>query len=155
MCIVSDPPALLAIFKPDHEKHAEFSPVRDWVVDGPGKFVMGGTLYKQELSRLKSLIPLLGELKRKNKIISVEDDVVDKRVVELQDLEPTKDFDDPHLVAISNSTGCKLIGIIDPRAHRFLRRTDFYIRLKDRPSLYTRAKNSNLLCQKNIVKCCK
>ncbi|TLX23245.1 hypothetical protein E5S66_00980 [Thermomonas fusca] len=59
------------------------------------------------------------------------------------------------MVALSSTTGCKIIGIIDPRAHRFLRRGDFYARLRDRPNLYTRAKNAHLLNPKNIAKCCK
>lgn len=155
MCIVSDPPALLAIFKSDHEKHADFSAVGDWVMNGAGKFVMGGTLYKQELARLKSLIPLISELKRKNKIVSADDAIIDARVLALKAIEPSTDFDDPHLVALSNATGCKVIGIIDPRAHRFLRRAAFYAQLRDRPSLYTRARNSNLLNPRNIVKCCR
>ena len=155
MCIVCDPPALLAVFKPDHEKHSDFSAVKDWVLNGPGKLVIGGSQYKAELGRLRSLVPLIAELSRKRKIVSANDAAVDDGVAELKRVEPSTDFDDPHLVAIARETRCKLIGVIDPRSHRFLRRTDFYKQLKDRPSLYTRAKNAHLLCTRNIASCCR
>lgn len=155
MCIVCDPPALLAVFKEDHEKHLDFVAVRKWILEGPGKLVMGGSQYRNELARLRSLVSLIAELSKKNKIVRADDAAIDRDVADLKRIEPSTDFDDPHLVAIVRSTKCKVIGIIDPRAHRFLRRVDFYDQLRDRPNLYTRKKNSHLLCQNNISSCCR
>ncbi|MBN3816286.1 hypothetical protein G3N57_06500 [Paraburkholderia sp. Se-20369] len=59
------------------------------------------------------------------------------------------------MVALVRLSGCRLICIRDRRAHRFLRRLAFYTTGRQRPRLYTRAKNATLLCNNNIAPCCK
>jgi hypothetical protein len=116
---------------------------------------MGGATYNKELSAVRSIIGLLAELERRGKIVRRANAEVDAEESKVRQIEPSKDFDDPHLVALVRLTGCKLICIRDLRAHRFLRAAHFYRRLQDRPRLYTRAKNSPLLCAANIAPCCK
>lgn len=155
MCIVVDPPTFVPMFKPTDPEHAVFSPVRDWVVGGPGKFVMGGAKYKTELMAVRSVLPFLAELERKGKIVRRLDKEVDDDETVVKAIEPAKDFDDPHLVALVRLTGCRLICIRDPRSHRFLRASAFYRSKKDRPRLYTRPKNNTLLCNQNLAPCCR
>lgn len=155
MCIVIDPPALIPMFKTADVEHQKFSPVRKWIVEGPGKIIIGGAQYRKELLDVISIIQFVKELERRGKVIRKCDAEVDRDVERIKRIEPCKDFDDPHLVALINLSGCKLICIRDPRAHRFLRNKKFYNNTKLRPRLYTRAKNSNLLCKDNIAPCCK
>jgi hypothetical protein len=155
MCIIADPPTFIAIFKSTDLDHAKFAAVRDWVDKGAGKFVMGGAKYKMELLAVKSVLPLLTELERKGKIIRHDSEKVDADVVVVKTIEPTTDFDDPHLVALVRLTGCRLICLRDPRAHRFLRDIKFYQSSSNRPSLYTQKTHSKLLCAKNLAPCCK
>ena len=150
MCIVADPPTLVPMFKVTDPEHLAFAPVRNWVVDGPGKFVIGGTKYKTELMAVASIIAFLKELEKRGKIIRKSDSDVDAEESAVKLIEPTKDFDDPHLVALVRLTGCKLICIRDPRSHRFLRAAKLYRATRDRPRLYTRAKNASLLTLPNI-----
>jgi predicted nucleic acid-binding protein len=155
MCIIVDPPVFVPIFKPSDPEHNAFLPVRNWVVAGLGKFVMGGTKYKAELRAVKSVLQFLGELERRGKIVRRIDDEVDAEERVVMDIEKSADFDDPHLAALARLTGCKVICLRDPRAHRFLRQVKLYGGTKKRPKLYTRAKNSNLLCNSNMAPCCR
>lgn len=155
MCIIADPPTFTPMFKSTDPEHGVFSPVREWVINGPGKFVMGGSTYQRELLAVKSIIPLLGELEKKRKVIRWSEVAVDGDEKTVKEIEPAKNFDDPHLVSLVRLTGCRLICIRDPRAHRYLRSAKFYRALKGRPRLYTRVKNSALLCTKHIAPCCK
>ena len=116
---------------------------------------MGGAKYKRELSALKSILSILVELERKGKVVRATDADVDADELIVKTIEPASDFDDPHLVALVRLTGCRLICIRDPRAHKFLRAAAFYRSKKDRPSLYTRAKNYILLRPQNLAPCCR
>lgn len=143
------------MFKSTDPNHADFVAVRQWVVEGTGKFVMGGTKYKAELMAVKSVVPFLAELERKGKVVRKRDADVDADEAAVKAIEPANDFDDPHLVALIRLTGCRLICIRDPRAHRFLRSPRFYRSKKERPRLYTRTKNGALLCALNLAACCR
>ena len=155
MCVVADPPTMIPMFKVTDPEHIEFAPVRDWVLNGKGKFIIGGSKYKTELLAITSILPILKELERRGKIVRRADDEVDAEVAAVKLIEPTNDFDDPHLVALIRLTGCKLICVRDPRSHRFLRSVKLYHTSSDRPKLYTKAKNITLLCQANIKACCR
>jgi len=155
MCIIADPPTLIPIFKQTDPEHKTFSAVLEWVMKGGGKFVIGGTKYTQELAAVRSIIPFMQELARQGKIFNASSDAVDKEEANLKAICPEADFDDPHLVALVKATGCRLICIRDPRAHRYLRMSKLYRSPSDRPKLYTREKNKNILCQNNVATCCK
>jgi hypothetical protein len=155
MCIVIDPPTFVPMFKHTDPEHANFIPVRSWIIDGPGKIVMGGDKYKAELKAIGSVLPFLKELERKGKIVRKRDSEVNADEIKVKGIEPAKDFDDPHLVALVRLTGCRLICTRDRRSHRFLRADVFYRSKKDRPRLYTRPKNSSLLAAKNLAPCCR
>jgi hypothetical protein len=155
MCLVADPPTLVPIFKQADPDHAAFSPVKSWVISGPGKFVIGGSKYRAELNAVRSILPFLTELEKRGKIVRKSDAEVDAEERKVKLIEPSSDFDDPHLVALIRLTGCKLICVRDTRSHKFLRATRLYRVAKERPHLYTRAKNANLLCNNNLSPCCK
>jgi hypothetical protein len=143
------------MFKASDPEHAIFTPVREWISKGQGKFIMGGKKYASELLKVKSIIPLLAELERRGKIIRKSDVDVDAEEAIVKQIEPAKNFDDPHLVALVRLSGCKLICIRDPRSHQFLRAARLYNSPGERPKLYTRAKNIGLLCPSNVASCCK
>lgn len=154
MCVVADPPTLIPMFKQSDPEHMEFVHVRDWIVTGPGKFVVGGSKYKIELLAVGSILPFLAELERRGKIVRYRDVDIDAEEVAVKLIEPSGDFDDHHLVALIRFSGCKLICIRDMRSHRFLRSTLLYSTSTARPNLYTRAKNKTLLNQNYIAHCC-
>lgn len=155
MCIIVDPPLFIPMFKSDNPEHAKYLPVKLWVDKGQGKFVFGGDKYLEELHAIKSILTILAEYERRGLVKRISKETVNTEMSEAKRIEPRPDFDDPHLVALVRATGCKLICVNDPRSHKYLRAGKFYSSLKLRPSLYTRAKNANLLCPANIAACCK
>jgi hypothetical protein len=155
MCVVADPPTFIPMFKPSDREHAVFAPVAKWVMEGAGKFVIGGTTYREQLRAVSSIVGVLLELERIGKVVRYADIDVDSHEAEAKRLEPGSDFDDPHLVALVRLTKCKLVCVRDKRSHKFLRAAHLYSSSKDRPKLYTRRKNQSLLCPKNIAACCR
>lgn len=154
MAVIVDPPLFVALFKESDERHNEFTELLKWVVDGPAKFIIGGTKYKKELSSVGSVLPLIMELSRARKIFYADDVAVDNEEKRVKIIEPANDFDDPHLVALVSVSKAKIICIVDPRAHKFLRRSDLYANSSMRPKLFTRAKNKNLLKKDNLKGIC-
>ena len=156
MCVVADPPTFIPMFKPADPEHQKFKPVLDWVMAGSGKFVMGGSRYTEELRAMKSILSHLSQLEKKGKVIRKREAEVDVEESLVKGIEPAKDFDDPHLVALIRLTGCRLICVRDPRSHKFLLAKYLYHSIGDRPKLYTGAKkNSKLLSARNIASCCR
>lgn len=143
------------MFKSGDPDHSTFLPVRDWVFNGHGKFVLGGTQYFQELSKISTVLAVLKEYEKMHRLIKINNEEIDRHCAEVKAIEPSPDFDDPHLVALVRATGCKLVCVRDPRSHRFLKAVRFYASSKLRPKLYTQRGNSILLCPKNIASCCK
>ena len=143
------------MFKNTDPNHEKYAPVAKWVKLKDGKFIIGGTTYKNELSRLNSILGILTEFARLGKIVRMEDKAVDLAVLDVQKIESSPNFDDPHLVALVRVSGCRLICVHDPRSHKYLRDGRFYNSLRNRPSLYTRPKNQHLLCSNNITNCCR
>lgn len=154
MAVIVDPPLFIALFDQKDLRHSDFVEVLNWVLKGPAKFVIGGTKYREEIFNVRSVMPKLAELSRARKIHNIKDETVDAEELRVKLIEPKPDFDDPHLVALVCASKVKIICIKDPRAHKFLRRVDFYPDSKLRPKLFTRAKNKNLLIKENLKGVC-
>lgn len=150
MCIVVDACAFSRVFDGDDP---QFGPVKKWIFSGRGRMVFGGTSYIRELNRLKKYLPIVAELSRQGKVVRIKDgevDVVEKRV---KKLVKSTDFDDPHIVAIVDVSGCRLVCTLDARADRFLRDSSLYKKSR-RPSIYRSASHLHLLRNSNIVGAC-
>lgn len=150
MCVVVDTCALHKVFRQDD---GPFLPVQEWLRHGKGKLVLGGSTYERELKAAAKYIHIIAELKRAGKVVVVDRGVVDATEKCIRQLEPNKDFDDPHLVAIVNVSRCRIVCTDDARADRFLRQARFYKNCK-RPAIYRRRSHAHLLCNKNIVGAC-
>jgi len=154
MCIIIDTNTFSSVFDRTSGDHHNFSPVLNWIIEGEGKIIYGGSKYKLELRTAAKFLKLFGQLKRSRKVIEVDEAEVDKYQADLEIIERHKDFDDSHLVAICYVSKCRLICSVDKRAFRFLTRKDFYPQNSPRPSIYSGNKNSDLLCRKYFAPIC-
>lgn len=154
MCIIIDTNTFTSVFDRDSVNHEEFSPVLSWIIEGEGKIVFGGTKYVGELMLAKKYLRFIGQLNRARKVVQLKNGPIDEYQVILESKENHKDFDDPHLVAISFISKCRLICSLDKRAFPFLNRKDFYPNNSPRPKIYSSKKNSNLLCKNNFAEIC-
>lgn len=155
MCIVVDPPLFISIFKNSDSEHGNFSGLREWISDGPGKFVLGGSLYKKELSKIESVLNLLKNFERSGKTVSIDDSKVDKELKAVKKLKKSKDFDDPHLAALVRASLCKIIATRDKRSHKHLTDSILYKKPCTKPKIYGGNHNNSILCKKNVASCCK
>lgn len=155
MCLIIDTNTIPACFSKDDERHEDFLPVLKWVIEGKGAILYGGTKFKHEISLLRRYVGILGELKKVNKFIEINDVEVDRIQEEVIGKSSSSDFDDPHLVALVIRSGCKIVCTADKRAIPHLKNKDLYPRSNLRPKIYKSASNSDLLTDRNIVDACR
>lgn len=153
MCIIIDTNVLPSVFKQDSAKHSQFKPVRDWIIDGKGKVIFGGTKYLAEIK--ESYLSVFLQLKKAGKAIFVKNALVDAEQKKVANMIVHIDFDDPHLVALLRVSGCKLICSLDARAFPFFQSPIFFTPVANRPKIYKSLRNANLLCDKHIADVCK
>lgn len=153
MCIVVDTNVLASVFKTSTANHAQFKPVRDWILDGKGKIVFGGSKYLDEIKG--SYLSFFLQLKKAGKAVFVGTDLVDIEHQKVQQMIVHPDFDDPHLVGLLRVSGCKLICSLDSRAFPFFQHSLFFKPATSKPRIYSKLSNSNLLCDKYIADLCR
>lgn len=152
MCVIVDANTLSSVFKDDAMKKQQFEPVLKWVLEGKGKFIIGGTKYLNELRKVKVASEFLSMLKMrtKDKVVMLDKEKVDKyqRIVEEKVNDPK--FDDPHLPAMVITSNCMVICSLDARSIEYVTRHDLYPKGVDVPRYYTGVHNIDLLCDKYI-----
>lgn len=156
MCIVIDANTLSAVFDPTNEKHQAFRPVFEWILRGRGKVVYGGTTYAREaFERVRRFNKLFQELRRLGKAVVLPSAEVDAEERRVRAIEPSVDFDDPHIVAIVEVSGCTLLCSDDRRADKYIKEHSFYQR-RSCPKIYREATHhAELLTDGNIAECCR
>lgn len=155
MCIIIDANTFSSVFDSKSDDHMEFVPVLNWILNGKGKVVYGGTQYRDELRVAKRYLGIFGELKKARKVVELPTETVDAEQQRIENLVVHHDFDDPHLIAIISVSGCRLVCSKDTRAYPFIKNRDLYARPSLRPKIYSGARNSRLLRDSNIAQCCK
>lgn len=146
MPIIIDANCIANVFDVNCARHAEFTPVRDWIVSGKGKMVYGGTTYENELRLLPKYLPIIRFLRESNKVIRGDKTAIDQYQSQVESKRTDPDFDDPHLVAISVVTKCLLICSEDTRSIKHVKDRKYYPKsFGNLPSYYTSSSNSNLL----------
>lgn len=111
MSIVIDANTLSLVFCPT--PNDDFGPIKEWVVQGAGRIVVGGTKYKEELRRVSQALRFVNELNKIGKVLIVSDHDVDRLEEGIKKIVSPK-CDDPHLIA--------LIGV--PDAHLYVQGTN-------------------------------
>jgi len=152
MCIIIDTNTLPSVFDNKTLNHAEFKPVYDWINNGRGKVVYGGTKYVSEIGKY---LGLFIELRKENRAVYINDIKVDNEEVSVSHQIQHVDFDDQHLVSLLRVSGCKLMCSLDRRAYRFFKHPDFFYPASKRPKIYRGFGNRNLLNDNNIADVCK
>lgn len=156
MCIVIDTNVFSRVFDKGNTEHAEYKAVRDWIYEGKGKMVYGGSTYEKEniqnSKRNRALINSLDLAKKVYRANKAEVDIHEKRA---KGIFNKKEFDDPHLAAIVCTSGCKLICTYDKNSLEYLKSPKIYKSYSAIPKFYLSKKNTDLLADRNIADCCK
>lgn len=151
MCLVVDACSFSRVFA--KKTDADFNPVKEWLFNGRGKMVFGGSTYADELNAMPKYLVFVAELTRSGKTVVIDRAQVDATERRIRGQEGSPDFDDPHLVAIVEESSCRVVCTLDSRSDRFLRDRRFYIKAR-RPSIYRSKSHAHLLNNSNIVGAC-
>ena len=149
MCLIIDANIFGEFFT-----QADFAPAYDWIRNGPGKVITGGTSYDNELKRSERTLALIVNLAKISRTIHLPDLEVDQAeefIVNNIGLHSN----DPHIIAMVVVSKCcivctKDVPLTDDFADNF--RAKFGVR---RPRVYKRKEHKTLLCNKNIANVCK
>ncbi|WP_316832927.1 hypothetical protein [Pedobacter aquatilis] len=153
MCIVIDTNSLAAVFDSNSANHSAFKPLYDWIVNGKGMVVYGGTKY---LAEIQKYVGVFNELKKQNKAVKINDEAVDEMELTVSKQVVHVDFDDQHLIALLMVSKTRLICSLDQRAYKFFKHQQFFSRASDRPKIFRGTpKNKTLLADNNIADICK
>jgi hypothetical protein len=154
MCIVIDINTLSSVFDSSSLQHYEFKPVFDWIYNGKGKIVYGGTKYITELSRTKYL-NLFIQFRSAGKAIPIDNNLVDRETEKVEALVKHDNFNDQHLVGLLIVSGCLLISSLDKKSYPYITNKGFYQAPLKRPKIYSSRRNANLLTDINIAEICR
>jgi hypothetical protein len=149
--ILIDINTIAPVFDEQNTLHHGFAPVRAWILDGPGRFVFGGTKYKNELRNAYRFLRLVRQLKDARRACEIRQDLVDQREREVIAQTEGTDCDDQHLIAILDVSGCLLFCSNDKRADKFIKDQRWYSKGRKRPSIYRSVKHRDLLSNKFLV----
>ena len=149
--IVLDTNSFPSVFDPNSSDNADFCYVLRWVIKQKHAcFVYGGTKYKCELIKMTKYFRIMNEFRKAGKFVEINEQLIDINADQLKKNCTDDDFDDEHIVAILNVSGCKLVCTKDTSSMMYIKRKDFYSDHKA-PRIYSSAKNKNLLRANNIV----
>ena len=149
--IVLDINTFPSVFNSSSSDNADFCHVLNWVKKQKHAcFIYGGTKYKNELRKTVHYLKILGEYKKIGKLTEINTQLIDDDAIRLKNICPDAAFDDEHIVAILNISGCKLVCTKDTQAMPYIKRKDFYSDGKI-PQIYSNAGNRDLLNSTYIV----
>lgn len=150
MCIVLDTNILPCVLSPRNCHHSEYVPIYKWIISGPGFAVYGGSAYLGELSKAKTYLGIILELKKKGKVKVVNREIVDSEHKAVKKSLPSA-CDDSHLIAIFRASGCRLLCSNDKRSDLYIKNRIYYPKGQHPPKIYRRKSHAHLLTQRNIV----
>jgi predicted nucleic acid-binding protein len=149
--LVVDTNTFSSISNADSNDHNEFKPILQWIKNAKGAcFVYGGSKYKEELLKVRSMIFLLDQFKKANKVVTIDGALIDAYEAKLKTINHQEAFNDKHLVAIIEVSNCRLLCTKDEAAMPFIKDEQFY-ETSSPPKLYSGARNRDLLISGNIV----
>lgn len=152
MAIIIDANCYSRVFCRKNKEHYAFQPVLNWIINGNGFLVYGGSKYKRELLKSSSYLKFFRLLNDYRKVITFPDDLIDDYQRHYQSIIRDADFDDPHLPAIVLASKCRLICTCDTRSKRFVTSPELYPKNFHTPYYYTGIRDEYLLCDENIDK---
>jgi hypothetical protein len=133
-----------AVFDPSNQRHGDFRPVKDYIENNFKSLAWGGSHYVNELRNCPKYLKMHLELEKGSRAIRFDDKAIDKDEVRIKQLEDSKDFDDPHIIAIQIISKAPIICSCDKRAFDFFKKPIFYPKLHPRPKIYSKKSNKDL-----------
>lgn len=121
MCAIADANISHEIFGANRPRAGEefFS----WIQCGPGRLVAGGKLFEELRASGEGFRVWANQAVLAGRLIRLNDEQVEKRTSEIENLENTKS-DDPHVLAVAQIGGARLLYSNDRGLHADFRNKD-------------------------------
>jgi len=156
MCLVIDTNCLANVFEEKAKNHIRFAPVLNWIRNGRGRMIYGGTKYNSELGRATKVLGIVSELSKQRRTIKLPNDAVDPIANALKEQFPDPEFNDEHLAALVIVSRCCVVCTEDNVAISYLKRPNMFPAGMSRPKIYRGRKNhKDLCCDDHIVPICR
>lgn len=152
MCMILDTNCFCSFFDSKSVGHKIMKPAFDWVMNGDGKLMYGGSKYMDELKKVNKYHRIFIELQKACKAIPLSDGQVDIEEAKVRKMETNPDFDDPHLAALVIVGRCRIICSMDKRSVKFLKKKSFYPKGIKTPLFYMGRGSKGILTRNNIAK---
>lgn len=157
MCLVIDANCFGLVFG-SVKGHENFIPVLNWIAEGNGRMIYGGTKYNVELSRAGWMLRIVAELTRSRRVIRIPNATIDPIAAALKVKFPEPEFDDEHIVALVIASRCCVVCTKDNPAISYLKRVDVFADWPgiERPKIYKGDKrHAGLCCDQHVVRICR
>jgi hypothetical protein len=158
MCLVIDANCFALVFNSGTKEHGKFVPVLNWITEGKGRMIYGGTKYNTELRRAQWMLGIVAELSRKRRTVQIPNETVDPIATALKVKFPEPAFDDEHIAALVIASRCCVVCTNDNPAISYLKRAEVFSDFAgaERPKIYRGRKNHKVLCcDAHIVRICR
>jgi hypothetical protein len=156
MCLIIDTCCLAKVFDRTNHQHGDFAPVLEWITEGTGRIIYGGSKYKTELEKATRFLGIIAELKQKGRAIQVPQQSADAIAEKLRNQINDSNFDDEHLVALVIVSRCRVVCTNDNAAISYLKLptcySDYAVK---RPKIYRSKRNGNLCRDKYVAEICR
>lgn len=142
MLVIIDTNVVDIVFNPFHSRFSNYKPINKCITDinSRGIMVYGGTKFIKELgTRLdRKYNKLLIELRNIGRLLELERKEVDNLGIKLKRIEPSRNFNDEHIIACVILSGCRLIVTDDKKADKYIKdeKNQFYCSPKIKPKIY-------------------
>jgi predicted nucleic acid-binding protein len=154
MCIIIDTNSFASVFNQKSSDHDQFQPIKNWIYNGSGRIVYGGTKYLLELKQSGKYLKVFVELGNIRKATILDKEQVDKREFDIKEKNTNSDFNDTHIVAIVIISGCRIVCTKDSRSYVFLKDKRFYPKNFKVPKIYRGKDNVHLISNNSIKSNC-
>jgi hypothetical protein len=145
--------ALPSVFNTEASDHCEFYPIKDWIYNGKGKMVYGGTTYCNQLGKLPRYLRLIADLNRQRKVVEINKSKVDQAEKMVLNSINNSKCDDAHIIAIVDVSGCRLVCTKDDKSNVYIKDKKLYPKHTKPPRIYKGLRHTDLLNDRNIVTC--
>ena len=155
MCLLLDVNAFSPFFESSNSDHQNFKEAMIWVTKGDGKLIYGGAKYNEELKNTTKYLRIFAALEKAGKVVRLNDKSVNALQEKIEEIETSRDFDDPHLIAIVCESKCRIVCTNDRRAIPYIKDNKFYPSPLRKPKIYRYKRHKTMLTDANIVEICR
>ena len=133
------------VFDKTNAKHADFSPIKEWLDRRQGLIAYGGTKYLEELRHNHKHLRIINELRKAGLAVRISDMIVDERKEMIKEMTNKLNCNDQHIIALLGVSGSSILSSLDSESYPFIKDRKLYPEGSRRVRIYCSCRNKRLL----------